>query len=118
MHENRLDYTLPRRRTTVHGKVTIAQPSDSAPPTAIPTSRNGSRINQTRGYSTSAAMARGQHSTNRMHHSRKVSIPVSFENTMSVLQKFGRVSRQLVNRQAPNTAPRHFATHRQFVPAA
>src|SRR6266568_7128400 len=52
----------------------IALTSSSAPPTAIPTKRNGSRSSQTNGYAISASSASGQHSTRRIHHNKNFTI--------------------------------------------
>ena len=80
---------------TVNGRVTIAQTRCSTPLTAIPTTRKGSRINQTIGYRNSAASARGQHSTNKMHQSRKVNILIQNtqprEKSSALLNGVGRV---------------------------
>jgi len=40
--------------------------SSTAPVTAMPTSRNGSKITQSTGYRMSASRASGQHRTSRM----------------------------------------------------
>ena len=57
-------------RSSRAGKVTMAHTNSSAPPTAIPMIRNGSRSSHTKGYSTSATSANGQQNTSRMHHNR------------------------------------------------
>src|ERR1039457_4277222 len=62
------------------GRKMIAFTRSSAPPTAIPTTRNGNRRSQTIGYKTSATIASGQHSTRTMHHKRNfamASVPQS-----------------------------------------
>src|SRR5208337_158413 len=53
------------------GSITTAQTRASTPLTAMPTMRKGSNSNHTIGYRISASNARGQHSTNSKHHSRK-----------------------------------------------
>ena len=62
-------------RTIRPGRVTRDHTRSSAPPTAIPTSRNGNSSSHTRGNRTSATSASGQHSTSRMHHSRSFTTP-------------------------------------------
>ena len=52
----------------------MAATSPKAPPTAMPTTRNGNSNSHTSGYSTSAISATGQHITNRMHHSKNFTI--------------------------------------------
>ena len=50
----------------------IALKTAMTPLTAIPMSRNGSRMSHTSGYIRSASMARGQHKTNRINQSRNL----------------------------------------------
>ena len=64
-------------RKTRTGKNIIALTNASAPPTAIPTIRNGSNSSHTIGYSTRATSANGQHNTNKMHHSRNFNMIAS-----------------------------------------
>src|SRR5215831_13544082 len=52
----------------------MAHTRANAPPTAMPTRRNGSKSSHTTGYSTSARSASGQHNTNRINQTRKVII--------------------------------------------
>src|ERR1700733_14451688 len=52
----------------------IAVTKAKAEPTAIPAMRNGSRISQISGNSTSATKASGQQITRRMHQSRNFTI--------------------------------------------
>jgi hypothetical protein len=61
-------------RKSLAGSMIIDPIKSSAPPTAIPTIRNGSNINQTIGYKISASNANGQHKTNKMHHSKNLII--------------------------------------------
>jgi hypothetical protein len=53
------------------GKNKIALMSENTPPTAMPSNRNGSEINQTIGNKINANIASGHESTNKMHHARK-----------------------------------------------
>src|SRR5688572_14916226 len=64
----------------------MAERSSSTPPTAIPTSRKGSRRIQTRGYSTITSSASGQQSKSRMHQSRKFNMMLSL--TSQAARKF------------------------------
>src|SRR5580692_4867995 len=52
------------------GRKKIDLRNNRTPSTAIPTIRNGRRISQTKGYSTSASSARGQQKKSRMHHKK------------------------------------------------
>src|SRR5438034_4088118 len=63
------DQTL--RRTCTGNRINELT-NASAPPTAIPNSRNGRSTSQTNGQAISATSAMGQHSTSRMHHSRNL----------------------------------------------
>jgi hypothetical protein len=58
------------------GRKSNAETSSSAPSTAIPTIRNGSRSSQTMGYSMSANRANGQHRMKSRHQSRSFTIDI------------------------------------------
>src|SRR5277367_6619989 len=58
----------------------MAATRSSAPPTAIPTIRNGNRISQTKGYAIRARSASGQQKNRRTHHRRNLII---FDETYS-----------------------------------
>src|SRR2546430_2771576 len=77
-----------------NGSVTMPHTSESAPPTAIPIKRNGRSISHTMGYKTSAASAKGQHRTNRMHHKRKANMRSLQKRIRSTRQKVQALSRQ------------------------
>src|SRR5579864_9509530 len=66
----------------VKGSVTMLQTKARAPPTAIPTMRKGRSKSQTIGYRISAAMATGQHRTNRIHQSKKVTILIRIRDNL------------------------------------
>jgi hypothetical protein len=48
--------------------------NSNAPCTAIPTSRNGNKISQTNGYSTTASNASGQQRRNKTQNSKNLNI--------------------------------------------
>ena len=72
-------------RTTLAGSVKSARIRSNTPPTARPTIRNGSSISHTRGYSTKASRAKGQHTSRSKHHSRNAII---FEVTKKADRRF------------------------------
>jgi hypothetical protein len=71
---SKFSVTGPRSTVTLAGSITMPSTSASTPPTAIPTSRNGSsRIHTSVDHQRHHAS--GQQSTSRMHHSRNLATP-------------------------------------------
>ena len=62
-------------RSSLTGSMMMPRTTPSTPSTATPTMRNGINRTHTSGYTTRANSASGQHSTRRMHQTRKLPTP-------------------------------------------